>query len=94
MSATVARGHGGDGGGDDPSRTPSCPIGTGCRGVGGQKATRGGKGGSRDGGTKAIRKETRNLEFKKVTDEYGPLKIWFEFNDKGIMLHLSENSVR
>ncbi|GKA06080.1 S-adenosyl-L-methionine-dependent methyltransferases superfamily protein [Tanacetum coccineum] len=27
-------------------------------------------------------------------DEYGPLKIRFEFNDKGTMLHLGENSAR
>ncbi|GKG47014.1 hypothetical protein Tco_0504211, partial [Tanacetum coccineum] len=25
-------------------------------------------------------------------DEYGRLKIWFEFNDKGTTLHLGENS--
>ncbi|GJZ71719.1 hypothetical protein Tco_0635570 [Tanacetum coccineum] len=40
MSASVARGHGGDGGGDYLSRPPPCPIGTGFQGVGGQKATR------------------------------------------------------
>ncbi|GKB05969.1 hypothetical protein Tco_0834202 [Tanacetum coccineum] len=87
MSATVARGHGGDGGGDDPSRPPPCLIGIGCRGVGGRKATRGG---SRQG----THKETRNLGLKKVTDEHSPLKIRFEFNDKGMMLHLSENFTR
>nr|GEU35101.1 hypothetical protein [Tanacetum cinerariifolium] len=87
----VARGHSG---GDDPSRPPLRPIGTGCRGVGGRKATRGGRGGSRDGGSKGARKETKNLGLKKVTDEYGPLKIRFEFNDKGTMLHLGENSAR
>ncbi|GJW75006.1 hypothetical protein Tco_0134376 [Tanacetum coccineum] len=87
MSATVARGHGGDGGGDDPSRPPPRPIGIGCRGVGGRKATRGG---SKQG----THKETRNLWLKKVTDEYGPLKIRFEFNDKGMTLHLSENFTR
>ncbi|GJV46915.1 hypothetical protein Tco_1437127 [Tanacetum coccineum] len=27
-------------------------------------------------------------------DEYGPLKIRFEWNDKGMMLHLGDNSVR
>ncbi|GKA88068.1 hypothetical protein Tco_0809832 [Tanacetum coccineum] len=88
MSVAVARGHGG---GDDPSRPPPRPIGT---GVGGRKATRGGRGGGRDGGSKGTRKETRNLGLKKVRDEYGPLKIQFEFNDKGTMLHLGENSAR
>ncbi|GKG19446.1 hypothetical protein Tco_0376545, partial [Tanacetum coccineum] len=63
-------------------------------GVGGRKATRGGKGGGRDGGSKGTRKETRNLGLKKAVDEYGPLKIRFEFNDKGTMLHLGENSTR
>ncbi|GKA11206.1 hypothetical protein Tco_0690639, partial [Tanacetum coccineum] len=50
-----ARGHGGDGGGDDPSRPPAGPIGTGCRGVGSWKAT---KGGDRDGGRKVNDKGT------------------------------------
>ncbi|GKF50989.1 hypothetical protein Tco_0147456, partial [Tanacetum coccineum] len=63
-------------------------------GVGGRKATEGGRGGGRDGRSKGIRKETRNLVLKKITDEYGPLKIRFEWNDKGTMLHLSENSAR
>ncbi|GKE76043.1 hypothetical protein Tco_1542163, partial [Tanacetum coccineum] len=31
MSATVSRGQGGDGGGDDPSCPPARPSGTGCR---------------------------------------------------------------
>ncbi|GJY08362.1 hypothetical protein Tco_0375416 [Tanacetum coccineum] len=38
--------------------------------------------------------KTRNIGLKKVTDEYGPLKIQFEFNDKGTLLHLGENSAR
>ncbi|GJV13082.1 hypothetical protein Tco_1354623 [Tanacetum coccineum] len=58
--------------------------------VGGRKAIRGGRGGDRQG----TRKETRKIGLNKVTDEYGPLKIRFEFNDKGTMLHLSENSAR
>ncbi|GKA63012.1 hypothetical protein Tco_0762531, partial [Tanacetum coccineum] len=40
MSASVARGHGGDGGGYYPSRPLPRPIGTGFQGVGGRKATR------------------------------------------------------
>ncbi|GJY53027.1 hypothetical protein Tco_0444691 [Tanacetum coccineum] len=91
MSAAVARGHDG---GDDAYRPPPHPIGTGYRGVGGRKATEGGRGGGRDGRSKGIRKETRNLGLKKIMDEYGPLKIQFEWNDKGTMLHLGENSAR
>ncbi|GJW81770.1 hypothetical protein Tco_0145745 [Tanacetum coccineum] len=75
IPAAVARDHDGDGSGDDPSPPPSCSIGTGCQGVRGQKATRGGKGGDRDRGSKGTRKETRSLRLKKVLDEYGLLKI-------------------
>nr|GEY89802.1 reverse transcriptase domain-containing protein [Tanacetum cinerariifolium] len=39
MSATVARGHGGDSGNDDPSRPPSHPIRTDFQGVGGRNLT-------------------------------------------------------
>nr|GEZ20818.1 hypothetical protein [Tanacetum cinerariifolium] len=63
----------GHGGGDDPSRPPPC-----------RKATSGGKG----GGRQRTRKETKNLGIKKITDEWDPLKIQFEWNDKGTMLHL------
>ncbi|GJQ93476.1 hypothetical protein Tco_0004615 [Tanacetum coccineum] len=55
MSVDVARGHGGDGGGDD--RPPSRQIFTGCRGRGGQKPNRGG----RKAGRLGTREETRNL---------------------------------
>ncbi|GJZ73572.1 hypothetical protein Tco_0637718 [Tanacetum coccineum] len=51
MQATVACGYGGDSGCDDPSRPLSRQIGIGCRGVGGQKATKKGMGGGRDRGT-------------------------------------------
>nr|GEZ68842.1 hypothetical protein [Tanacetum cinerariifolium] len=68
----VARGHSGGG---DPSRLPPRSIGTGCRGVRGRKATREVRGGSRDGGSKGTGKETKNPGLKKVTNEYGPLKI-------------------
>ncbi|GJV43227.1 hypothetical protein Tco_1427763 [Tanacetum coccineum] len=88
MSAGVARGNGGDGGDDDPYPPPPRPIGT---NVGGRQAT---KGGGRDGGNKGVRKETRILRLKKCIDEYGPLKIRFEYNDKGTMLHIDENSAR
>ncbi|GKD60867.1 hypothetical protein Tco_1298376, partial [Tanacetum coccineum] len=87
ISTTVARGHGGDGGGDDPSRPPPHSIRIGFRGVGGRKATR-------EAGRLGTSGETRNLGLKKITDEWGPLKIRFEWNDKGTMLHLDENFVQ
>nr|GEY12899.1 hypothetical protein [Tanacetum cinerariifolium] len=61
MLAAVARGHGGDCGGDGPSQPLPCPIGTGFRGMGGRKATRGGKGGDRDGGSMGTTKKPRTL---------------------------------
>ncbi|GKA27821.1 hypothetical protein Tco_0713989 [Tanacetum coccineum] len=69
MSATVAGAHNGDNGSEPPPNPRQ--IGHGCRGVGGQKATRGGREGGRDGGRKGVRKETRNLALKKAVDEYG-----------------------
>ncbi|GJQ93664.1 hypothetical protein Tco_0004803 [Tanacetum coccineum] len=72
MSADVARGHGGDGGGDD--RPPSHHIPTGCggcfanRGKGTRKANLGG----RKAGRLHTRQETRNLGLKKITDDKGP----------------------
>ncbi|GJQ92369.1 S-adenosyl-L-methionine-dependent methyltransferases superfamily protein [Tanacetum coccineum] len=75
MSADVARGHGGDGGGDD--RPPSHHIPTGCggcfanRGKGTRKANLGG----RKAGRLHTRQETRNLGLKKITDDKGPVPI-------------------
>ncbi|GJX84572.1 DIE2/ALG10 family protein, partial [Tanacetum coccineum] len=90
MSATVARGHGGDGGGDDPSRPPQRLIRTGCRGVGGRKPNRGGRAAGRLG----TRDETRNLGLNKIVDEWGSLKIRFEWNDRSTMLHLGEHAAQ
>nr|GEW06435.1 hypothetical protein [Tanacetum cinerariifolium] len=81
MSAMVTRCHGGDGGNDDPSRPP-------------QRRPKTTRGGDKDGGSKGVRKETRNLRLKECVDEYGRLKIWFGYNDKGTMLHLGKNAVR
>ncbi|GKB60648.1 putative reverse transcriptase domain-containing protein [Tanacetum coccineum] len=88
MSADVARGHGGDGGGDD--RPPSHHIPTGCggcfanRGKGTRKANL--------GGSKAAdyitRQETQNLGLKKITDDKGPVPIRFEWDDKKTMMPL------
>ncbi|GKC62800.1 hypothetical protein Tco_1095398 [Tanacetum coccineum] len=73
MSAAEARGHIGDGGGDDPSRSLLCSIHTGCRGTGGQKPNKGGRRADRLG----TRGETKNLELRKLTNEWGPQKIQF-----------------
>ncbi|GJS29400.1 RNA-directed DNA polymerase, eukaryota [Tanacetum coccineum] len=87
MSADVARGHGGDGGGDD--RPPSHHIPTGCggcfanRGKGTRKANLGG----RKAGRLHTRQETRNLGLKKITDDKGP--SWADIN-AGIQQHLQK----
>ncbi|GJY54339.1 hypothetical protein Tco_0446003 [Tanacetum coccineum] len=62
MSADVARGHDGDGGGDD--RLPSRQIPTGCRGKGTQKLNLGG----RKAGKLNTRKETWNLRLRRIMD--------------------------
>ncbi|GJY34507.1 hypothetical protein Tco_0418976 [Tanacetum coccineum] len=88
MSTDVARGHGGDGGGDD--RPPSHHIPTGCggcfanRGKGTRKANLGG----RKAGRLHTRQETRNLGLKKITDDKGPVPIRFEWDDKKTMMPL------
>ncbi|GKD05349.1 hypothetical protein Tco_1180323 [Tanacetum coccineum] len=78
MSADVARGHGGDGGGDD--RPPTHHIPTGCggcfaiRGKGTRKPNLGGRKASR----LHTRQETRNLGLKKIIDDKGFVPIRFE----------------
>ncbi|GJR73178.1 reverse transcriptase domain-containing protein [Tanacetum coccineum] len=90
MSTDVARGHGGDGGGDD--RPPSHHIPTGCggcfanRGKGTRKANLGG----RKAGRLHTRQETRNLGLKKITDDKGPVLIRFEWDDKKTMMPLGD----
>ncbi|GKC18419.1 zinc finger, PHD-type containing protein [Tanacetum coccineum] len=70
MSADVARGHGGDGGGDDRPLTHHIPTGCGgCfanRGKGTRKTNLGG----RKAGRLHTRQETRNPGLKKITDVY------------------------
>ncbi|GKB40028.1 hypothetical protein Tco_0884970 [Tanacetum coccineum] len=92
MSATVAGAHDGDGSGEPPPNPRQ--IGHGCLGMGGRKDTMGGREGGIDGGRNRVRKETRNLALKKAVDEYGPLKIKFECNDKGKMLQIGLNAAR
>ncbi|GJY78226.1 hypothetical protein Tco_0484027 [Tanacetum coccineum] len=90
--ADVARGHDGDGGGDD--RPPTHHIPTGCggcfvnRGKGIRKPNLGG----RKAGMLHTRQETRNLGLKKITDDKGPVSIRFEWDDKKIMMPLGDHA--
>nr|GEW72035.1 hypothetical protein [Tanacetum cinerariifolium] len=86
MSADVAKGHGGDGEGDD--RPPPHESAEGCRGKGTRKPNLGG----RKAGRMHTRKETRNLGLRKIMDELGPQPIRFEWKDNGTMLPLGKNS--
>ncbi|GJT57079.1 hypothetical protein Tco_0992133 [Tanacetum coccineum] len=88
MSADVARGHSGDGGGDD--RPPPHQIAGGCRDSG--KGTRKPNLGGRKADMMHTRKETRNLKLRKITDELGPKPIWFDWKDNGTMMPLDDHS--
>ncbi|GJS93983.1 hypothetical protein Tco_0800951 [Tanacetum coccineum] len=92
MSADVARGHGGNGGGDD--RPPTHHIPTVCRGcfVNRGKGTRKPNLGGRKAGRLHTRQETRNLRLKKITDDKGPVPIRFEWDDKKTMMPLGEHA--
>ncbi|GJT50829.1 hypothetical protein Tco_0976986 [Tanacetum coccineum] len=68
MSVDVARGHDGNGGGDD--RSLPHEIAGGCRVSG--KVTRKPSLGGRKASRMHTRKETRNLGLRKITDELGP----------------------
>ncbi|GJV10901.1 reverse transcriptase domain-containing protein [Tanacetum coccineum] len=99
MSADVARGHGGDSGGDDLPPTHHIPTGCGgCfanRGKGTRKPNLGG----RKAGRLHTCQETRNLGLKKITDEKGPTQFdlkphmqsqrWTDIN-AGIQQHLQK----
>ncbi|GJT25374.1 zinc finger, PHD-type containing protein [Tanacetum coccineum] len=82
----VARGHGGDGGGDD--RPPPYQIPTGCEGCLGNrgKGTRKSNLGGRRAGRMHTRQKTRNLGLKAITDKNGPDPIWFEFGDRETLM--------
>ncbi|GJW62840.1 hypothetical protein Tco_0112175 [Tanacetum coccineum] len=83
MSADVARGHGGDGGGDDRPPPSQIPTGKGTR-----KPNRGG----RKAGRLDTRRQTRNLELRRITDQWGPQQIRFEFNDRGTLMPLGDHA--
>ncbi|GJX96473.1 S-adenosyl-L-methionine-dependent methyltransferases superfamily protein [Tanacetum coccineum] len=86
MLADVARGHKGDGGGDDRPNTMSLLEKKWSKGI--QKPNLGG----RKSGRMHTRKETRNLGLRKITDELGPQPIRFEWKDNGMMLPLGDHS--
>nr|GEU76837.1 hypothetical protein [Tanacetum cinerariifolium] len=86
MSADVARGHGGDDGGDD--RPPSHESAGGCRGKGTWKPNLGG----RKAGRTHTRKETQNLGLRKITNELGPKPIRFKWKNNATTLPLDEHS--
>ncbi|GJZ52527.1 retrotransposon protein, putative, ty3-gypsy subclass [Tanacetum coccineum] len=77
MSADVARGHDGDGGGDDhpPSHQASAPENP--IWVTGKRHTH---------------QETQNLGLKKIMDVHGPVLIRFEWNDRETLMPLGDHA--
>ncbi|GKB73626.1 hypothetical protein Tco_0935038 [Tanacetum coccineum] len=92
MSADVARGHGGDGGGDD--RPPPYQVPTGCGGCLGNrgKGTRKPNLGGRRAGRLHACQETQNLGLKSITDKSGPVLIRFEINDRETLMPLGDHA--
>ncbi|GJY75968.1 hypothetical protein Tco_0481084 [Tanacetum coccineum] len=92
MSIDLARGHGGDDGGDD--RPPPYQIPTGCGGCLGNR----GKGtqkpnlGIRRAGRLHTRQETRNLGLKAITDKSGTVLIRFEYGDRETLMPLGDHA--
>ncbi|GKD36776.1 hypothetical protein Tco_1256983 [Tanacetum coccineum] len=92
VGVDVARGHVGDGVGDD--RPPTHHIPTGCggwfvnRGKGTCKPNLGG----RKAGWLHTRQETRNLGLKKITDDKGPVPIRFEWDNKKTMMPFGKHA--
>ncbi|GJZ27817.1 hypothetical protein Tco_0572464, partial [Tanacetum coccineum] len=78
MLVDVARGHGDDGGGDDR------PL----LGKGTRKPNRGGKKADRLN----TRRKTKNLGLRRITDQWGPHQIRFEFNDRGTLMPLGDHA--
>ncbi|GKA82333.1 hypothetical protein Tco_0789081, partial [Tanacetum coccineum] len=88
----VARGHGGDGGGDD--RPPSHHIPTDYRGCLSNrgKGTRKPNWGGRRASMQYTRQETRNLGLKAITDKSGPVPIRFEFGYRETLMPLGDHA--
>nr|GFB41417.1 hypothetical protein [Tanacetum cinerariifolium] len=92
MSVDVARGHGGDGGGDD--RPPPYQVPTGCEGYIGnrRKETRKPNLGGRRAGRLHTRHETQNLWLKAITDKSGPVLVRFEVDDRETLMPLGDHA--
>nr|GFB73289.1 hypothetical protein [Tanacetum cinerariifolium] len=92
MSADVAWGHSGDGGGDD--RPTPYQVPTGCGGFLGNrgKGTRKPNLGGRRAGRLHTRQETRNLGLKAITDKSGPVPIRFEVDNREILMPLGDHA--
>ncbi|GJV01708.1 RNA-directed DNA polymerase, eukaryota [Tanacetum coccineum] len=88
MSADVAWGHGGDGGGDD--RPPPYQVPTGCGGKGTRKPNLGG----RRAGRLHTRQETQNPGLKAITDKSGPVPIRFEVDDRETLMPLGDHAAQ
>nr|GEZ67456.1 hypothetical protein [Tanacetum cinerariifolium] len=78
MSADVARGHGGDDGGDD---RPPPYQGTRKPNLGGRRV-----------GRLHTRQESRNLGLKAITDKSGPVPIRFEVDDRETLMPLGDHA--
>nr|GEU68563.1 hypothetical protein [Tanacetum cinerariifolium] len=85
----VARGHNGDGGGDD--RPPPYQIPTGCRGCLGKGTRKPNLAGIR-ASRMHTRQETQNLGLKAITDKNGPVPIQFEFGDRETLMLLGDHA--
>nr|GEX91752.1 hypothetical protein [Tanacetum cinerariifolium] len=92
MSANVAWGHGGDGGGDDRPPPYQIPTGYGgClvnRGKGTRKLNLGGI----RTDMMHTRQETRNLGLKAITDKNGPVPIRIKFGDRETLMPLGDHA--
>nr|GEZ96781.1 hypothetical protein [Tanacetum cinerariifolium] len=90
MSTDVARGHSGDGGGDD--RLPPYQVPTGCGGCLGNRGHRKPNLGGRRAGRLHTRQETQNLGLKAITDKSGPVPIRFEVDDRETLMPLGDHA--
>ncbi|GJQ93666.1 hypothetical protein Tco_0004805 [Tanacetum coccineum] len=80
--SNVVRGHDGD------DRPPPLLIPTGCRGKGTRIPNRGGQ----KAGRLDTSRPTRNLGLRSITDKSGPVKIRFEFSDRGTLMPLGDHA--
>nr|GEX47181.1 hypothetical protein [Tanacetum cinerariifolium] len=92
MPENVARGHGGDGGGNDhppPHQVPICYGGFLCNR---SKGTRKPNLDGRRAGRLHTCQETQNLRLKAITDKSGPVLIRFEVDDRETLMPLGDHA--